>query len=112
MCVSVIIPKEKREFFSTIIIEDQIPDDTGIRKLFNWTQDELIKDTNITKYLSSTKGENDMYNIKKNKIGDFLINTFFYAGSGSGYKGFIYNTDAVGGNLRCAFSEFNNNVLG
>ena len=99
-------------FFSTIIIEDQIPDDTGIRKLFNWTQDELIKDTNITKYLSSTKGENDMYNIKKNKIGDFLINTFFYAGSGSGYKGFIYNTDAVGGNLRCAFSEFNNNVLG
>ena len=97
-------------FFSTIIIEDQIPDDvTGIRKLFNWTQDELIKDTNITKYLSSTEGVND---IKKNKIGDFLINTFFYAGSGSGYKGFIYNTDAVGGNLRCAFSEFRNNVLG
>ena len=29
-------------FFSTIIIEDQIPDVTGIRKLFNWTQDELI----------------------------------------------------------------------
>ena len=96
-------------FFSTIIIEDQIPDDTGIRKLFNWTQDELIKDTNITKYLSSTQGVND---IKKNKIGDFFINSFFYAGSGSGYKGFIYNTDAVGGNLRCAFSEFNNNVLG
>ena len=96
-------------FISSIIIEDQIPDATGIRKLFNWTQDELRNDRNITKYFPSNPGDSD---IKKNKIGDFLINTFFYAGAGSGYKGFIYNTDAVGGNLRCAFSQFQNNVLG
>ena len=99
-------------FFSTIIIEDQYnPSETGIRKLFNWMEDELNAENQVTSLLPSRKGANNIYNIKKNKIGNFLINTFFYAENDS-YKGFIYNTDAVSGNLRCAFSKFNNNVLG
>jgi len=99
-------------FFSTIIIEDQY-EPNGIRKLFNWMETELNDPKNqVTSLLPNSKDINDRPDIKKNKIGNFLINTFFYAGEGSGYKGFIYNTDAVAGNLKCAFSGFNNNVLG
>lgn len=98
-------------FFSTIIIEDQY-EVKQIRKLFNWMEDELNESDNVTSLLPNSKDTNKRSDIKKNKIGDFLINTFFYSGEGSGYKGFIYNTDAVAGNLKCAFSGFNNNVLG
>lgn len=98
-------------FFSTIIIEDQY-ETNGIRKLFNWMEDELNAEENVTSLLPNSKDINDRPDIKKNKIGNFLINTFFYTDEGSGYKGFIYNTDAVAGNLKCAFSKFNNNVLG
>ena len=76
-------------------------------------EDELNDAGNqVTSLLPNSKDTNERSDIKKNKIGDFLINTFFYAGQGSDYKGFIYNTDAVAGNLKCAFSKFNNNVLG
>jgi len=100
-------------FFSTIIIEDQYnPSQTGIRKLFNWMEDELNADANVTSLLQSSQDDYGNSDIKKNKIGNFLINTFFYAGKGSDYKGFIYNKDAVSGNLKCAFPKFTNNVLG
>jgi hypothetical protein len=101
-------------FISTIIIEDQVPipgSDSDIRKIFNWMENELNNEAKITTLLPNSKDTNDRPDIKKNKIGNFLINTFFYAENDS-YKGFIYNTDAVSGNLRCAFSAFNNNVLG
>ena len=71
----------------------------------------MKKDTTVTTLLSNSKDTNDRPDIKKNKIGNFFIKTFFYDESDS-YKGFIYNTDAVAGNLKCAFSAFNNNVLG
>lgn len=98
-------------FFSTIIIEDQY-EPNGIRKLFNWMEDELNADVNVKSLLPLSKDTAGNSDIKKNKIGNFLINTFFYAGKGSDYKGFIYNKDAVSGNLKCAFSKFTNNVLG
>jgi hypothetical protein len=102
-------------FISSIIIEDQLTIDSSsgaeIRKLFNWMQDELNTDKNVKSVLPKTVDVNGNIDIRKNKIGNFFIKTFFYDQSDS-YKGFIYNTDAVSGNLRCAFSAFNNNVLG